>query len=471
MTSVTGVARGDSPRRGVRAVLAVGTITAMGLVAGIVGAPVASAASVQAPVGLGTATSFAVLAGATVTNTGPSVISGDLGVSPGAAVTGFPPGTVINGVQHRADAVALQAQSDLTTAYNDAAGRTPRDAVPPDLGGLTLLPGVYNRATTMGLTGTVTLNAQGNPNAVFIFQAGSSLITASNSTVALINGASPCNVYWQVGSSATLGTNTTFIGSILALTSASVQTGTTVNGRVLARNGQVSLDDNTITRPNCATLPPGGTTPPIVIPPITTPPITIGPITIPPISLPPITVPPITPPGGGGGGGGNGGGGNGGGGNGGGDNGGGNGGGENNGGGGNGGGRDNGGEHNGGGDHNGSDHNGSDHNGSDHNGAGNHNGGRDNGDQHHTGDNSHPNSGDQNAAAVNGDHNGTGGGGSGRGDHAGAGGQITKVPVGSVDTGDGSTTAGTGVVPYLLVGALMLAGAGAGATRRLRRNS
>src|SRR6478735_1772767 len=201
--------------------LAVGTLTAMGLVAGITAAPVASAASVQAPVGLGTATSFAVLAGAAVTNTGPSMISGDLGVSPGTAVTGFPPGLVSNGTIHSADAVAAQAQADLTTAYNDAARRTPRDAVPPDLGGLTLLPGVYNRATTMGLTGTVTLNAQGNPNAVFIFQAGSSLITASNSTVALINGASPCNVYWQVGSSATLGTNTTFVGTIMALTSIS----------------------------------------------------------------------------------------------------------------------------------------------------------------------------------------------------------------------------------------------------------
>ena len=275
---MTGGTRGRSPRRAVRTVLAVGTVTAMGLLAGIVGAPVASAASVQAPVGLGTATSFAVLAGAAVTNTGPSMISGDLGVSPGSAVTGFPPGLVSNGTIHAADAVAAQAQADLTTAYNDAAGRTPRDAVPPDLGGLTLLPGVYNRATTMGLTGTVTLNAQGNPNAVFIFQAGSSLITASGSTVALINGASPCNVYWQVGSSATLGTNTTFVGSILALTSASVQTGTTVNGRVLARNGQVSLDTNTITRPNCAVIPPGGTTPPVVVPPVVVPPVIVPPV-------------------------------------------------------------------------------------------------------------------------------------------------------------------------------------------------
>jgi len=437
----------------------VGTITAMGLVAGIVGAPVASAASVQAPVGLGTATSFAVLAGAAVTNTGPSVISGDLGVSPGTAVTGFPPGLVSNGTIHSADAVAAQAQADLTTAYNDAAGRTPRDAVPPDLGGLTLLPGVYNRATTMGLTGTVTLNAQGNPNAVFIFQAGSSLITASNSTVALINGASPCNVYWQVGSSATLGTDTTFVGSILALTSASVQTGATVDGRVLARNGQVSLDTNRITRPNCAVIPPGGTTPPVVVPPVVPPVVTppVPPVIVPPVPpVPPVVTPPITPPGGGNGGGGNGGGDNGGGGNGGGDNGGGGGnGGGGNGGGGNGG-RDNGGDRNGG-DHNRGRDNGGDHNGGDKG-------------ERHAGEDSHDKSGDRNAEAV-GDHNGAGGGVNGLGDQAGTGGQVTKVPVGSVDTGDGSATTGTGVVPYLLGGAVVLAAAAAGAVRRLRRNS
>ncbi|WP_406271461.1 ice-binding family protein [Nocardia sp. NBC_00881] len=202
-----------------------------------------------APIDLATASSFAVLAGATVTNTGASVVTGDLGLSPGSAVTGFPPGTVINGAQHVADAVAVQAQTDLTTAYNDAAGGTPAIGVPADIGGLTLVSGVYNTAAAMGLTGTVTLDAQGNPNAVFIFQAGSTLITATNSTVSLINGASPSNVLWQVGSSATLGTNTTFAGTILALTSITVQTGTTVSGRALARNGAVTLDTNTITVP------------------------------------------------------------------------------------------------------------------------------------------------------------------------------------------------------------------------------
>ncbi len=218
-------------------------------------APAAFAA--QASVGLGTATSFAVLAGTTVTNVGPSVVSGDLGVSPGSAVTGFPPGTVINGTMHVSDAVALQAQSDVTTAYNDAAGRTPVvDKTSQDLGGQTLVAGVYQAASAMALTGTVTLDAQGDPDAVFIFQAGSTLITASSSTVALVGGAQACNVFWQVGSSATLGTSTTFVGSILALTSASLQTGATLQGRVLARNGQVSLDTNVITRPTCSTTPP-----------------------------------------------------------------------------------------------------------------------------------------------------------------------------------------------------------------------
>ncbi|HBW21454.1 MAG TPA: DUF3494 domain-containing protein, partial [Actinobacteria bacterium] len=240
---------GRYARRWLAAVLAVGT-TATALILILVAmTPAASAA--QAPVGLGTAAPFAVLAGSTVTNTGLSVISGDLGVSPGTAITGFPPGVVIDGTVHDADAVALQAQNDLTTAYNDAAGRTPATPVTADLGGQTLVPGVYNATSSMGLTGTVTLNAEGNPDAVFIFQAGSTLITASSSTVNLINGAQACNVFWQVGSSATLGTGSSFVGSILALTSITVQTGTTVAGRVLARNGAVTLDDNVITTPTC----------------------------------------------------------------------------------------------------------------------------------------------------------------------------------------------------------------------------
>jgi len=253
VTSKTQLFQSLSLRRLFAAMLAMGATVAMVIVGLFFATPAASAA--PSTVDLGTATSFAVLAGTTVTNTNPSVISGDLGVSPGTAVTGFPPGVVTNGTIHAADAVAAQAQADLTTAYNDAAGRTPPTEVLGDLTGRTLVAGVYKATSALALNGTVTLDAQNNPNAVFIFQAGSTLITASNSTVNLINGVNPCNVFFQVGSSATLGTNTTFVGSILALTSATVQTGTTVRGRILARNGQVSLDTNTITRPNCSTTP------------------------------------------------------------------------------------------------------------------------------------------------------------------------------------------------------------------------
>jgi len=230
-----------------------------------------------------------------VTNTGPSLVTGDLGVSPGTAITGFPPGLVI-GTQHAADAVALKAQTDLTTAYNDAAGRTPARSVPADIGGQTLVRGVYKAAGPLGITGTVTLDAKGNANAVFIFQVGSTLITAPNSTVALINGAQPCNVFWQVGSSATLDTNTTFVGTIMALQSASLLTGSTVAGRVLARNGAVTLDTNTITRPRCVIQPPPTTTPPTTTPPTTTPPTTTPPTTTPPTTTPPTTTPPTSTP-------------------------------------------------------------------------------------------------------------------------------------------------------------------------------
>ena len=220
-----------------------------------------TAAAAQPAVGLGTAAPFAVLAGSTVTNTGASVISGDVGVYPGSAIVGFPPGIVNNGTLHAADAVALQAQSDVTTAYNDAAGRTPVVTESSDLSGQTLAPGVYQAASALSLNGTVTLNAGGDQSAVFIFQAGSTLITGSSSSVSLIGGAQACNVFWQVGSSATLGTTTSFVGTILALTSASLDTGATLEGRVFASNGAVTLDDNVITQPGCATSTPTTTTP------------------------------------------------------------------------------------------------------------------------------------------------------------------------------------------------------------------
>lgn len=221
----------------------------------VMGASGTVAASASQPqVNLGTTTAFAVLAGTTVTNIGPSSIYGDLGLYPGTSVTGFPPGNVHNGSTYVAPSnVAKQAKADLTTAYNDAAGRTPTTVVSRDLGGQTLAPGVYKASSSIGLTGTVTLDGKNNPGSVFIFQAVSTLITASGSTVKLIDGAQGCNVFWQVGSSATLGTTTTFVGSVLALTSISLDNGATVSGRVLARNGAVTLDDNTITIPSCAT--------------------------------------------------------------------------------------------------------------------------------------------------------------------------------------------------------------------------
>ncbi len=212
------------------------------------------AASAQAQsVPLGTADGFAVLAASTVTNTGPSVVSGDLGLSPGTAVTGFPPGTVTAGTIHAADAVALQAQNDLTTAYNNAAGRPSTASVSGDLAGRTLTPGVYTSASSLGLSGDLTLDAQGNPNAVFIFQAGSTLTVGAGSRVLLIGGAQACNVFWQVGSSATVGTGAAFAGNILALTSISLTTAATLYGRALARNGAVTLDTNTVTRAGCVT--------------------------------------------------------------------------------------------------------------------------------------------------------------------------------------------------------------------------
>jgi ice-binding like protein len=199
---------------------------------------------------LGTEQAFAVLGGSAVTNTGPSVITGNVGVSPKTGVGGFPPG-ILTGVIHSADGVALQAQTDTTTTYNNLAGQVCDKTISADLGGTTLAPGVYCSASSMGLTGALTLDAGGNPNAAWVFQAESTLITASNSSVVLINGANPCNVFWQVGSSATLGTTTAFVGNIFALTSISLNSGASVSGRVLARNGAVTLDTNVVTVPTC----------------------------------------------------------------------------------------------------------------------------------------------------------------------------------------------------------------------------
>jgi hypothetical protein len=193
---------------------------------------------------------FSVLAGTTVTNTHSTVISGEVGVSPGTAVTGFPPGLAIGGI-HKADGAAAQAKAALTAGYIDAAGRSGGTSVAGDLVGKTFTAGVFKSTSSLALSGDVTLDAQGDPAAVFIFQISSTLITGSGSHVVLANGAKACNVFWQVGSSATLGTNSVFKGNILALTSIAITTGANLEGRALARNGAVTLDTNTITGCSC----------------------------------------------------------------------------------------------------------------------------------------------------------------------------------------------------------------------------
>jgi hypothetical protein len=213
----------------------------------------------KAALTLGSAASFGVLGATTVTSTGSTVVNGDVGLYPGAltSITGFYPPGIVNGTIYAADTVAQKAQADALTAYGNAAGQTPTvsyGSANEDLGGLTLAPGVYNDSTSFGITGTLTLDAHGNPNAVWIFQAGSTLTTASGpdkSSVVLINGAQACHVFWQVGSSATIGTYSDFAGTILASVSITADTGATVDGRLLALNGAVTLDDNLITVPTC----------------------------------------------------------------------------------------------------------------------------------------------------------------------------------------------------------------------------
>ena len=218
-------------------------------------APISSSHAQAPPVG--TVGSFAVLGASTVTNTGATILGGTaanpghLGVSPGSAITGFPPGILTGpgATIHSSDAVAIQAQIDLTTAYNNLAGRpTTVNLTGQNLGGLTLIPGVYNFSSSAQLTGILNLNGLGNPNSVFIFNIGSTLTTASASVVSLINGAQGGNVFWRVGSSATLGTTTSFAGDILAQASITLNTGAKITcGAAWARTGAVTLDTNTIT--------------------------------------------------------------------------------------------------------------------------------------------------------------------------------------------------------------------------------
>jgi hypothetical protein len=212
----------------------------------------ATNASAQTAPNLRTASSYAVLGASTVTNTGSTTIGGNLGVSPGSAVTGFPPGTM-TGTRHAGDAAASQAQVDVTTAYNALTAQScTADLTGQNLGGLTLTGGVYCFSSSAQLTGQLTLDAQGSADAVFIFQMGSTLTTASNSSVLVISSGVDCNVFWQVGSSATIGTGTTFRGNILASASITLTTGANVSGRALAQNGAVTLDTNHVGFEACA---------------------------------------------------------------------------------------------------------------------------------------------------------------------------------------------------------------------------
>jgi len=219
-----------------------------------------AAMAATATVNLGTSAAYAVLAGSTITNTGPTSIGGDIGLSPGTAITGFPPGSQTSGTMNITNGAALGAENDLITASVDAAGRTPFNTVTGDLGGTTLVGGVYHSASSMALTGSVTLNAAGDASTVWIFQAGTTLTTASASNVVLENGAQACNVFWQVGSSATLGTTTNFAGTIIATQSITLDTNASVSGRVLALNGAVTMDTNTVDVSTCNVAPPTTTT-------------------------------------------------------------------------------------------------------------------------------------------------------------------------------------------------------------------
>ena len=199
---------------------------------------------------LGTASAFSVLAGSTVTNTGATTIDRSVGVHPGTAVTGEST-MVVAGTTYKAGAVALQAKTDLTAAFNQAAGQLPPIAQDAELGGESLVGGIYHQDVDMGLTGTLTLDGDGDPNSIWVFQVGRDLITAPGSSVVLINEANPCNVFWQVSTSATLDTTTSFVGTIMAEATITMNTGATIQGRTLARSGAVNLHNNVFTSANC----------------------------------------------------------------------------------------------------------------------------------------------------------------------------------------------------------------------------
>lgn len=204
----------------------------------------------QTSVALGGTAGLAVLAGSSITSTGATNITGDMGLSPGSSIGGFPPG-ILNGVQHINDATSNQAKLDLTAAYNDLAGRTSTDIVTlsGNIGGLTLTPGLYKSTSSLAISsGDVTFDAKGNANAVFIIQIATTLTTTSGRKVILSGGALASNIFWQVGSSATFGTTSVFKGTVMAMESITLNTGATVDGRVLARSGTITMAGNRVVK-------------------------------------------------------------------------------------------------------------------------------------------------------------------------------------------------------------------------------
>jgi hypothetical protein len=271
-------------------------VSTLGLLAGLTGTAQAATA-----VDLGSARGFAVLSGSgiTIAATGGSTSWGDIGTQPDSAeppveTTGAE-NLTLEGTDLTGEAVMPDAKRDLGAAYDTAVGEPPSDTTnyAEFTEGTRLVAGVYNATSSMQLTGSLTLDAEGDPDAVFIFQADSTLVLASDVEVLLVGDAQACNVFWQVGSSATLGTGSHLAGTVLADTSITLTPGASVEGRLLARGGAVSLDENVLTQPGCAT---DGGTPPVTTPPVATPPVTTPPGATPPDTTPPGATPPVTTP-------------------------------------------------------------------------------------------------------------------------------------------------------------------------------
>ena len=274
--------------------LAIVAVAAIGVFSNI------STSSAITPVPLGTSSTFAVLAGAGITNTGATTVSGtaggDMGSAPTPAFTGTETVTTTGTKYLAAEANVGAAKLALDAAYLDAAGRTPATAVPVELGGTTLVAGVYKSPTALGITGTLTLDAQNDPNAVWVFQTDATLITASSSVVSLINGAQACNVFWQVGSSATFGTTSNFSGHVFAQTAISTTAGTTIHGQLLARDAAVTLINTTIINDACTAVTPTPTATATATPtPTPTASTTATPTATPTPSATPTATPEVTP--------------------------------------------------------------------------------------------------------------------------------------------------------------------------------